>query len=574
MCGIFGYFGEKPAFKIIFDSLKKLEYRGYDSWGIVVKKGKDYFVKKAIGKLENAKLNSLPDGNIGIGHCRWATNGSVSIKNAHPHFDCSGKIAVVHNGIVENYEELKNLLKKKRHKFRSDTDTEVIPHLIEEYLKYYTLENAIKKVIKDLKGKYAVLLMHKDIDGIFAFKNGNSLIIGIGEGEKFISSDVAGFIDKTEKAIFPKDSEIWFIGKNVSLIGKELDLKGRIEKIKYKKRNYTKGKFEDYMLKEIFEQKDTIKNVLKQDKNKVNEFVKLIKDSKKIIFTGCGTAYHACLISSIFFSNIANKETYALHPSQIHFYRKFLNDSIIIAISQSGETADVLNAVGDFENEKLLSIVNVETSSLARKSRIYLPINAGPEIAVAATKSFTNQIALTYYLANLCVGKSKSAIEKIKKTANGLKKFLKIKNIESLRKVAKFLAQKKNIFIIGNGINYPVALEGALKIKEVSYVHAEGLMASELRHGPIALIEKEFPCIVIYDKEMESCINELKSRSGHIIGVSTLKKKFFNDSIILPKGIEPILNTIPFQILAYWMGKEMGYDVDKPRNLTKSVTVK
>jgi glucosamine--fructose-6-phosphate aminotransferase (isomerizing) len=588
MCGIFGYYGDNNASKILFKGLKMLEYRGYDSAGIAVLTPR-IEIKKDVGKIDEvfSKFNfENLVGNIGIAHTRWATHGKVTRENAHPHLSNNKKIAVVHNGIVENYQELKDFLEKNGFVFYSETDTEVIPNLIEyEMRKGKNFEDACKDAFKKLEGNYAILATHEDEKKIIATRNGSPLVIGVGNGEYFAASDIPAFLEFTPKVIYLHDKDFVVIEKELKFFnlaeGKEV--KREVKSIEWNLEQVKKGNFEHYMLKEISEQVETIQRAINQDEEILMEVDRKIKEAKGVFLAGCGTSYHACLTASYLFSKIAKLHVNAILASEFSNYEDFLTkETLVIAVSQSGETADVLEAVKTAKKKgsKIISIVNVIGSSLHRNSDQVLLMNSGPEICVLSTKTYTSQLAILTLLAYALAGKYEEGREKLRYLWNLIYNLTSESTREYIKKLAEKLKDKEHIFLIGRGLQYPTALEAALKIKEVSYIHAEAFAGGELKHGTIALIEKDTPCIVFVseenEKEIISNAYEIKARGGYIIGVSSKRNEVFDFWIKVPEVGEtnPICQIIPIQILAYQLAVLRGFDPDKPRNLAKSVTVK
>ncbi len=586
MCGIFGYIGKKDnAAQLTLEGLKILEYRGYDSWGIAVKKDGNLLVDKHVGKIGQAKVN-LPKSNLAIGHTRWATHGGVTVQNSHPHLDCKKEIAVVHNGIVENYTTLKEELIKNGHKFISETDTEVISHLIEECLKKEGFSSAVRTSFNKLKGLNAVVVAYAPSAEIVAVKNGSPLVVGIGKNDLYIASDISSFIAKTRKVIFLKDNEMVILGKNIKLVssvsGKELKVEPETVDWKFELSN--KGKFSHFMIKEIYEQPTIIRNIAKTYEGEIAALVKLIKKARGTFFIGAGTAYHAGLGGIYLFSKIAHKHINSAVASEFNYLEHFLNkDSLVVALSQSGETIDVIEPLNRAKarGSKIVALTNVLGSSIYRMADYKILLGAGPEKAVASTKAYIAKMSVLLMLAFGYVGKIEESKKLLLLAADEIDRILKPNNVFEIKKVARFLAQTKNIYIIGRGVSYPAALEAALKIKEVSYVPTEGLAGGELKHGTIALIEKGIPCIVFApnDDTHESIISnaiEIKSRGGIIIGVAPKRLSVF-DYFLEARDVKEasyISQIVIAQLLAYFMAVELKLDPDKPRNLAKSVTVK
>lgn len=587
MCGIVGYVGQGSAKEFVIAGLKTLEYRGYDSWGLALKEKNDLKIVKKIGRISQAKTADIKSkAKIGIGHTRWATHGGVTVDNAHPHTDCFGNIAVVHNGIIENYQELKNNLIKKGHKFVSETDTEVIPHLVEEYCKNQNLFNAFRLTLKDLKGNYAVCLISKNTNEILAAANGAPLAIGIGENENFVSSDNLAFAGKAEKIIFLKDGSLAQINKEINIVD---ILSGRekravIKKAKEAKRESKLDGYEHFLIKEISEQPAVLGKIANFDTKEIETNAALIRNSFGTFIIACGTAYHAGLVGTYLFAQNANLHINISLASEFPAFGSFLTPrTLMLPISQSGETADVLEAVkfAKGKSVKVISLLNNPDSTLARLSDIVMVTPAGAEIAVLSTKALTAQVGLLYLLSMAISQKIDEAKSILSRISKATQKSLTDKNINKIKTLAKRLKNSKDLFTVGRGLNYPTALEAALKIKEVSYIHAEGFAGGELKHGTIALIEKGVPCIVFVgnDENRDDILSnaeEIKARGGYIIGVAPENNKIFDYFIKVADipELSPIINIIPMQILAYNLALEKGLDPDKPRNLAKSVTVK
>lgn len=597
MCGIFAVINDKTnqAPQTVLEGLKKLEYRGYDSWGIAVKpeNSLNLEIEKHIGKIGEAKT-SLSNGKIAIGHTRWATHGGVFDKNAHPHLDCNKNIAVIHNGIIENYLEIKEKLIKNNHKFLSDTDTEVVAHLIEEKLKNkknYNIDD-FKKIVfqsfKKLTGSNAIGVLDSKTETIIACRNGSPLVVGIDEKNQqyFLASDIPALLKHTKKIYFLNDNEAVVLNKNffqVYDLKTEKSKKIKIEIVDLKEEDAEKEGYPHFLLKEIDEQKKTILKTIEKNLEKIEEITLYFKKAKKIIFTGCGTAYHCALFGKYFFAkNGFDAEAYQANEFNV-FSKTIDKKTLIIAISQSGETADTLLAVkqGKAKGSKIISIINNRGSTLERLSDFFIPIQTGPEIAVVSTKAFTSQLAVVYLIAKILSGKKKEGIENIKKLSKELNKWLNEDLKKQIINLAKRLLNEKNIYIIGKELNYPASLEFALKIKETSYTHAEAFASGELKHGVIALIEKNTPCFVLAlnDENKNDIISsaiEVKSRNGFVIGISPFYNSVFDFYIKTPdlKEIGVIPNIIVGQLLGYFLGIGKGADPDKPRNLAKSVTVK
>ena len=608
MCGIVGIVGKKNIVPYIIKSLEKLEYRGYDSSGIVTIKNKNFFKKKSIGKLsilKNCLSKNAFDGEICIGHTRWATHGAVNEKNAHPHI--SEDVAVVHNGIIENHKSLRIELESNGHLFLSETDSEVISQLCLFYLKKgLDYKEALMSTLKKLEGAFAFcILFKKKKNHLFFAKRGSPLVIGYGEKEMFVSSDPISITHVTNKVSYLEDFDWGYIDdQKVQVYGKKnMTVKREIKFIDYMNYNLEKGNYRHYMIKEIFEQPSvltySINQFLSIDKKKnylcfpINlcEF----KQIKKIYLVACGTAYIACLIAKNWLDTFLNIPIEVDFGSEFRYKSpKIESDSLCVFVSQSGETADTLASLKfakQFTN-KNVSIVNNLESSISREAMFSLPIKAGPEIGVASTKAFTCQLVVLFFLC-LQISKTKNLIDakKINSLLNDLERIpsmlVEVLNLEKkIIKISKQLALKKNALFVGRGLCYPLSLEGALKLKEVSYIHAEGYAAGELKHGPIALIDEDMPIVFLisYDEKLQKVISnleEVKVRGGKIIVIADNRvKKFLPEgiwkSIFLPNFnsiFSPFLFSIPIQLIAYHTAVHKGTDVDQPRNLAKSVTV-
>lgn len=607
ICGIIGYNGQRNASDILLKSIKKLEYRGYDSVGMACIDNNILNIKKEIGKIDevDSKVNFLElKGNMGIAHSRWSTHGKTTKENAHPHNDCTNKISIVHNGIIENYNELKEELIKKGHSFLSNTDTEVISHLIEDNYNG-NLKEAVAATIKILDGSYALAVVHSDHKEIIAARNESPLLIGIGDNENFISSDAPAILNYTRRIVYLDNKELAVINKDdfavFGLDGKEKAKE--IEQIEWDAEQAEKHGFNHYMLKEIFEQPnvitETINGRIKDNDICIRDELGLndneIKSIKRIIITACGTSWHAGIVGEFMLEELARIPVEVEYASEFRYRDPIVDeDTLVISISQSGETADTLAAIKEAKkkNARILSIVNVKGSSIARESDHVIYTHAGPEIGVASTKAFTSQL-IVLYLITTYFAKIKGLLpdEQIKNRIRDLKKLpLQVQSIlenkEKIREHAKILYQKDNALYLGRGINYPIALEGALKLKEVSYIHAEGYPAAEMKHGPIALIDKNMPVVVIATKDNKtykkviSNIEEVRSRGGIIFAIQTEGDNNLKDkvdyNIYIPASsyiLTPLLATIPLQLMAYYIANLRGVNPDKPKNLAKSVTV-
>ncbi|MFH1594693.1 MAG: glutamine--fructose-6-phosphate transaminase (isomerizing) [Candidatus Omnitrophota bacterium] len=618
MCGIIGYVGKKDAAKVLIGGLKRLEYRGYDSAGIAILQNETVYFNKKAGKLHVLidELRRFPlEGNVGIGHVRWATHGIPNEINAHPHFCCKGQIAVVHNGIIENHQELKRGLVKEGHLFTSDTDTEVIPHLIEKHYSGSLLE-AMRKTVKLLKGTYAIACVHASRpQEVVGARCDSPLIIGVGKGENFFASDAPAILNYTRDIIFLENSEIAELSpQGIKIIdhgGKKISK--RPTRIKWDISQAEKHGFKHFMLKEIFEQPRVVKDIIKERVSKYKVFFEELslsdsafKKIDNVAIVACGTAYHAALTGKYMLEGLARIPTWVDTSSEFRYRKPIVGkNTLVILISQSGETADTLAALREAKSRgaKTLAICNVLGSSITREADGVIYTHAGPEIAVASTKAYTAQLTILYLLT-IYAGVKRRVIsgklnEKLIKEFSGVPKLLKLllddfkgdKNkiaryAKAFRKYYLKMHNKSTFLYLARSINYPNALEGALKLKEISYIAAEGYPAGEMKHGPIALID-ENPWVVciatdsaVYEKVLSN-IQEVKARGGIIIAIVSKGNKGIaghniNYVVEIPKTSEffsPILVVVPLQLLAYYVAKEFGYDIDQPRNLAKSVTV-
>lgn len=594
MCGIFGYIGTKENVgDMIFEGLKTLEYRGYDSWGIAVRNEKgEMKIEKDTGKLPekfNSHLSSLIS-HLGIGHTRWATHGGVTVPNAHPHLDCTGQIAVIHNGIIENFEGFKEELIKKGHKFKSETDTEIVPHMLEEEMKKNpNFTDAMRVTFNKFHGFSAIVALNSATNEIVAAKTGSPLVIGIGEDEFFIASDAAGIVKHTKKVIFMENNQMAVLkttGLMLHSLPEGREIKPKIQTLDWTFETADKGQFKHFLLKEIYDQPVSIADAVTQNKKDLFAFAKLIEDSFGTYLVGCGTAAHACRMATYIFSIIAKKHVNFCVGSEFSYFEDFLtNKSLLVVASQSGETADLLDAVSAARRHgsKIAALINVIGSTIYRESDLVLPLRAGLEKSVLSTKAFTSKLAIFYLLAFILADKYEEGKEMILQSAKATKKLLDDKNfIDNIKKIAKEISRFENIYILGRGQSFPIALEAAHKIKEASYIHAEGFAGGEPKHCEISLISKGTPTIVFVpnDETKDAMISnaaEFKARGAHIIGISPEKHHVFDEWIEVPDiGIvSSIINVIPAQLLAYYLTLAKGIeDPDKPRNLAKSVTVK
>lgn len=610
MCGISAYFGKKECVPILINGLKRLEYRGYDSCGLAVidNKTKELKIIKAKGKIinleEEVKKNN-PQANIGIAHTRWATHGEPNVVNAHPQTDCKGNIALVHNGIIENFETLKKFLEKEGHVFKSETDTEVLAHLIE---KFYSgdLKKAVQKTLKKVVGSFGLVVMDKQGKELIVARCGSPIIIGIGEDEYFVASDISAIIEHTKKVIYLEDNEIACINggceitslDNITLDKETTEIEMNLEEIE-------KQGYKHFMLKEIHEQPETIKQAILGRIDFENNTAKLgginltteqIKNIKRIIIVACGTSWHCGLVAKFSMEGFLRIPVEVDYASEFRYRNPIIdNNTLVIAISQSGETADTLAAVREAKKKgaKVIGIVNVVGSTIARECDGGIYIRAGPEIGVASTKAFTSQLVclnlLTLYIGRIIESIDDSVAKKLINNLLELPQIvrgeLKKDNENKIKEIAKEYFTCKNALYLGRGINYPIALEGALKLKEISYIHAEGYPAAEMKHGPIALIDEGLPVVVIANSDLNyekvlSNIHEAKARGARIIALATQGdeeiEKLCNHVIFVPSictNLTPFVNVIPMQLLAYYIADLKNCPIDQPRNLAKSVTV-
>lgn len=618
MCGIVGYVGNKQVVPLIIDGLRKLEYRGYDSAGIAVVDGDNHLeLRRAEGKLRNLeeciRLNPL-DGNYGIGHTRWATHGRPTEENAHPHRDCTGKIVVVHNGIIENYLQLKDQLKEKGHEFKTETDTEIVAHLIEEFQKDgLSFEEAVRESVQQLKGIFALSIISADEpDKIIAVREGPPVVIGLGDGEYFVASDIPAILQHTRDVFYLGEREIAILTKDSVRV---TDFDGNVVEAKQQRITWDpimaeKGGFKHFLLKEIYEQpravRDTVRGRVSLDTGKVYlDQMDISEDDfravRSVKIAACGTSWHAGIAAKYMIEELARVPVEVDYASEFRYRNPVLDESdLLIVISQSGETADTIAAMREAKDAgcKVLAICNVQGSMITREADGTILTHAGPEISVASTKAFTSQI-IALYLFALHLGELRGKLdeEQVKKHAQELIELpLKIEEVlseaDTIEEMSKEFFRATDFLYLGRGINFPVALEGALKLKEISYIHAEGYPAGEMKHGPNALIDETLPVVVINTREegnknselryekTHSNIVEVKSRDGIIFSIlsegdkmSSIVSDFVVEIPPVSDLLAPILSIVPLQLLAYFIAVRLGCDVDQPRNLAKSVTV-
>ncbi len=609
MCGIIGYIGNSVALPILIEGLKRLEYRGYDSAGVAIFEDGGLEVARTKGKIvELEKLTSQRtfNGMTGVAHTRWATHGEPNVTNAHPHVDCTGDIAVVHNGIIENYGSIKQQLEKEGHKFVTETDTEVIAHLVEKFSRENgSLEKAVQKTVAQLEGTYGLVIMSKsEPDKLIGVRNGSPLVVGVAKNENFLASDVSAILKHTQKVIYLDDKEMVTVWKDdfKTKTTEDVAVQKEIQQIEWDLDQIEKGGFPHFMLKEIFEQPETITNAMRGRLIQEEGLAKLgglnmtdaaLREIKRINILGCGTSWHAGLIGEYIIEEYARIPVEVEYASEFRYRNPMIEpNTVTFAISQSGETIDTLEAMREAgrKGSKVLGISNVVGSTIARESDGGVYIHAGPEIGVASTKAFTGQVTvlslLALYLGRMRVMSKREGeqqIDMVRRLPDQVRSILDTN--DQIMEIAEAYKDFSNFLFLGRGANFPVALEGALKLKEISYIHAEGYPAAEMKHGPIALIDKNMPVVVIcprdnaYGKVLGN-IQEVKARKGRLIALCNEGDeevaRMADHVITIPKTLDflyPILTVIPLQLLAYHIAVLRGCDVDQPRNLAKSVTV-
>ncbi len=611
MCGIVGYIGPRDCVPIILEGLRRLEYRGYDSAGIALVKGGRFHVHKNAGKVaalaESVRINGNGlSGGLGMGHTRWATHGEPTDVNAHPHFDAASEIAIVHNGIIENYRAIKTALVRDGHTFVSATDTEVLAHLIgETYKTAGDLTTAVRLALARVEGTYGlVVLSSREPDKLVAARKGSPLIIGVGEGENFVASDAAAIVEHTRHVVYLEDGEVAEVTRDKvrTMTIEDVEVEKLVHEVTLELSQIERGGYEHFMLKEIHEQPETICNAMRGRLLVEEGDVKLgglqnvlgkLLSARRIVITACGTSWHAALVGKYMLEQIARVPTEVEYASEFRYRNPIINiDDVVLLVSQSGETADTLAALREAKSKgaTVLGIVNVVGSTIARESDGGVYIHAGPEIGVASTKAFTSQLTVLALVTLLLARARGMPREKGRLLAQELASLpQKVEGIltrdEQIKRIAEEFGDHKNFLYLGRGANFPVALEGALKLKEISYIHAEGYPAAEMKHGPIALIDEQMPVVVIVPKDaihekVLSNIQEVRARRGRIIAVAndddTEIDQLAEFVIRVPRTygfFGPIINVIPLQLLAYYIAVARGTNVDQPRNLAKSVTV-
>ncbi|HUU10951.1 MAG TPA: glutamine--fructose-6-phosphate transaminase (isomerizing) [Phycisphaerae bacterium] len=609
MCGIVGYIGNKQAYPILLEGLKRLEYRGYDSAGVAIQQGGDGRLmvvksKGRISQLEARMQGREAAGTLGIAHTRWATHGAPNDVNAHPHTDASGRLAVVHNGIVENWSALRQLLESEGVVFRSDTDTEVLAHLFARHYKG-DLEKAVQQGLQEVRGAYGIAVIHADEpDVLVAARNGSPLIIGVGEGEYIVASDASAIIEHTTNVIYLEDSEMATVRRG-GLVTSTIDAvptHKEVQQVEWSLAQIEKKGYPHFMLKEIMEQpeslSDTMRGRLDVEAGEVhlggiNDVAKALTHARRVILAACGTAWHAGLVGEFLFEDLARIPTEVEYASEFRYRNPIVDEgTVVICISQSGETADTLAAMREarLKGALALGIVNVVGSTIARETDAGVYLHCGPEIGVASTKAFSSQLVVLIMTAmflgrrrHLAPYQAREIIKGLQAVPGQVRRVLALD--EQIQTVAAAYKDCPNWLYLGRGYNYPVALEGALKLKEISYIHAEGLPAAEMKHGPIALITEEMPVVFLANRGLQyekvlSNMEEVRSRGGQVIAVATegdeeIRRLARHVLYVpdVPEPFQPILNVVPLQLLAYHVAVLRGCAVDKPRNLAKSVTV-
>ncbi|MFM2362577.1 MAG: hypothetical protein RLZZ316_1479 [Bacteroidota bacterium] len=610
MCGIVAYIGPREAYPIVLKGLKRLEYRGYDSSGVALLNGglKVYKKKGKVAELEESLIGKDLHSNIGIGHTRWATHGEPSDRNAHPHMSANGKIAMIHNGIIENYAQLKQELQKKGYQFKSDTDTEVLLNFIQDIQENNNcgLEEAVRIALRRVVGAYVIILIDQDNpDTIIAARKGSPLVIGVGKGEHFLASDASPIIEYTKEVVYVNDYELAIL-KADEMILKNLGnekITPYIQKLDLELAAIEKGGYDHFMIKEIFEQPHTIHDCLRGrldattgtiTMSGVQNYIEQLKNAPRILIIACGTSWHAGLVAEYVIEELCRIPVEVEYASEFRYRNPIVNKGdVIIAISQSGETADTLVAIEKAKEQGaiIFGILNVVGSSIARASHSGAYTHAGPEIGVASTKAFTAQLAvLTMVALKIAHYKGTISNERYMHLLSEMNEIPEkvataLKDTDNIKRIAEKYKDAKDFLYLGRGYNFPIALEGALKLKEISYIHAEGYPAAEMKHGPIALVDENLPVVFVatkdsYYEKIVSNIQEIKARKGKVIAVISesdeVIRDLADDVIVVPEADEivaPMLSVIPLQLLSYYVGVAKDLDVDKPRNLAKSVTV-
>ncbi|MBW3633205.1 MAG: glutamine--fructose-6-phosphate transaminase (isomerizing) [Chloroflexi bacterium] len=588
MCGVFGFVGQPTDVgNAVLTALKTLEYRGYDSWGLALSAADHLLIDKDVGRI-NGRRRVYPISSQGIGHTRWATHGGVVAANAHPHVDCFRRIAVVHNGIIENHAELRSALESRGHKLESDTDSDVVAHLVEEELAAgRDLGAAVSNTFSQLDGYNAVVVMDRLQQRFVAAKRVSPLVIGLGEYGSTVASDAIALHDHADELVYLEDDQL------AVLHARGVDLYDRssmrqitpISRVQVGPReDIDRGDYPDFLSKEVSEQPEALRRLVREARDEIQVLADAVRASGKVIFVGCGTAGNAAAAGAYLFSEICGHDVTIAPASEFRYRSQSLGpEALVVALSQSGETVDVLDAMAEARNRgaRLAAIVNTPRSTLDRSVETRVLLRTGTEQCVLATKSYTAMLATLLLTASAVAGRSSAGSEAVLRAADAIDEVLVNGTRERIRGIATTVARSEHLFVIGRGVHYPSALEAALKIKEVSYIHAEGFAAGELKHGVIALVEPGTPCVVLCPDDQTrtdilSGAAELKSRGGHMIGVGSIEDPIFDDFIPVPDaGIaNPLVEAIPGQLLGYFAALERGNDPDRPRNLAKSVTVK
>ncbi len=593
MCGIFAYAGRQTdAAGMILDGLRRLEYRGYDSWGVAIRNNGGILTEKQVGKIGSAEV-SMPESNAGFGHTRWATHGGVTQCNAHPHLDCTGRLAVIHNGIVENHDELRQEVRNAGHRFHSETDTEVVVHLLEDAVAARNgdpgaVEQATREVFARLDGLNAIMVLDSHSDKLVAVKNGSPLVVGYGDGRNYIASDASALLPHTQRVTFLSDGEMVVISPD-GIVARDAatgaQLQPEVLELDWNVEQAELGEHAHYLTKEIHEQPAIVRSIALSQGDTAQKLADMVRDSYGTFFIGCGTAANAALTGQYLFSRIARRHVNFAPGSEFNYLEHFLTpQSLVIALSQSGETIDVIEPLVRGKKEKgiqVAALVNVLGSTLYRLADFALLLGAGPEKCVLATKSYTAKLAVLILTAYALDGRLEEGQQLILQAADMIEEQLSDDNKARIADLTERIYEREDMFLIGRGMSYPSSLEAALKIKEVSYIHAEGFAGGELKHGVIALIEPGTPCIVFAPNDetrggILSNAQELRARGAYVIGVSPQLSDAFDFHIPVGDAGDagPIVNSIPAQLLAYNLALKRGTDPDKPRNLAKSVTVK
>jgi len=596
MCGIFVYQGPRTdAVGVVLEGLKRLEYRGYDSWGLAVPSADGIRMERRVGKIGHVSVSDPPiaalnPSHVAVGHTRWATHGGVTEANAHPHTSCDGQVGVIHNGIVENVQELREELGARGHRLASETDTEVIAHLVEEQLREHELPEAVRLAFNRLRGRNAIIVLNAADGAVVVAKSGSPIVIGLaGNGdapEYMVSSDMPALLFHTDRVVWLGDHEMATIDGKLEFASTATGepITRSPETVPWEPELSERGQFPHFMIKEIHEQRGAVQRAINQPQALLDEVAAVLRIAQEVCFVGCGTAGVVGRIGTYLFADIAGRATSAILGSEFKNYRHSLHErTLLIAISQSGETADLLEAVDVAlaRGSRVVAVVNVPGSMLTRKAHYTLLVQAGPEKAVASTKATLGQIAVLALLAHACAGQAAHGHALLTNIASHIDSLTTPGYLARVQALAKRLADSSDIYMIGRAVNYPVALEGAIKVQEVSYIHAEGLAGGELKHYAIALIGPGTPCVILSSDddaraEILSNAAQVKARGGLIIGVGPENNPLFDEYLPVPDGggLSPLLTLVPLQLLAYYLACARGFDPDMPRNLAKSVTVK